>query len=78
MTVNQCTEANVTATEHNDQFCVYKKTIVCKVTVMQQHNRYSDTGKNATIIRVVNGLALSMVMVFEDIFQNSIQGVTKS
>jgi hypothetical protein len=35
---------------------------------MKQHNRYSDTGKNATIIRVVNGLALSMVTVFEDIF----------
>jgi hypothetical protein len=58
----------VTATEHSNLFCVYKNIIVCKVPVMKQHNRYSDTGKNATIIRVVNGLALSMVTVFEDIF----------
>ena len=28
-------------------------------------------GKNAKIIRVVNGLAFSMVTVFEDIFQKS-------
>ena len=58
----------MTATEHSNLFCVYKNIIVCKVPVMKQHNRYSDTGKNATIIRVVNGLALSMVTVFEDIF----------
>jgi hypothetical protein len=61
----------VTATEHSNLFCVYKNIIVCKVPVMKQHNRYSDTGKNATIIRVVNGLALSMVTVFEDIFDNN-------
>ncbi len=58
----------MTATEHSNLFCVYKNIIVCKVPVMKQHNRYSDTGKNATIICVVNGLALSMVTVFEDIF----------
>ena len=61
----------MTATEHSNLFCVYKNIIVCKVPVMKQHNRYSDTGKNATIIRVVNGLALSMVTVFEDIFDNN-------
>ena len=61
----------MTATEHSNLFCVYKNIIVCKVPVMKQHNRYSDTGKNATIIRVVNGLALSMVTVFEDIFHDN-------
>jgi hypothetical protein len=67
VTVNQCTAANVTATEHNNQFCV-KKIIFCKVTVNKQHNRYIGTHKNAIIIRVVNGLTVSMVTVFEDIF----------
>ena len=38
------------------------------MTVNKQHNRYIGTQKNAKIIRVVNGLAFSMVTVFEDIF----------
>ncbi len=67
VTVNQCTAANVTATEHNNQFCVYKKFIFYKVMVNKQQNRYIGMHKNTIIIRVVNGLAFSMVTEFEDI-----------
>ena len=68
MTVNQCTASNVTAPEHNNQFGVYKKFIFCKVTVNKQQHRYIGIHKKAIIICVVNGLAFSMVMVFEDFF----------
>ena len=66
MTVNKCPARNVTAPEHNNQFGVYKKFIFCKVTVNKQQHRYIGIHKKAIIIRVVNGLAFSMVTVFED------------
>ena len=68
MTVNKCPARNVTAPEHNNQFGVYKKFIFCKVTVNKQQHRYIGIHKKAIIIRVVNGLAFSMVTVFEDFF----------
>jgi hypothetical protein len=68
VTVNQCTASNVMAPEHNNQFGVYKKFIFCKVTVNKQQHRYIGMHKNAIIICVVNGLAFSMVTVFEDFF----------
>ncbi len=66
VTVNQCTVSNVTAPEHNNQIGVYKKFKICKVTVNKQQHRYIGMHKKAIIIRVVNGLAFSMVMVFGD------------
>ena len=66
VTVNKCPARNVTAPEHNNQFGVYKKFIFCKVTVNKQQHRYIGIHKKAIIIRVVNGLAFSMVTVFED------------
>jgi hypothetical protein len=68
VTVNQCTASNVPAPEHNNQFGVYKKFIFSNVTVNKQQHRYIDMHKNAIFICVVNGLAFSMVMVFEDFF----------
>mgnify|MGYP006186309747 CR=1 FL=1 len=47
---------------------MYKKFIFCKVTVNKQQHRYIGMHKNTIIIRVVNGLAFSMVTVFEDFF----------
>ena len=69
VTVNKCPARNVTAPEHNNQFGVYKKFIFCKVTVNKQQHRYIGIHKKAIIIRVVNGLAFSMVTVFEDFSQ---------
>ena len=66
VTVNKCPVRNVTAPEHNNQFGVYKKFIFCKVTVNKQQHRYIGIHQKAIIIRVVNGLAFSMVTVFED------------
>jgi hypothetical protein len=66
VTVNKCPARNVTAPEHNNQFGVYKKFIFCKVTGNKQQHRYIGIHKKAIIIRVVNGLAFSMVTVFED------------
>jgi hypothetical protein len=49
---------------------VYKKFIFCKVTVNKQQHRYIGIHKKAIIIHVVNGLAFSMVTVFEDFSLN--------
>ena len=73
VTVNKCPASNVTAPEHNNQFGVYKKFIFCKVTVNKQQHRYIGIHKKAIIIRVVNGLAFSMVTVFEDFSLQLIQ-----
>jgi len=70
VTVNKCPVRNVTAPEHNNQFGVYKKFIFCKVTVNKQQHRYIGIHQKAIIIRVVNGLAFSMVTVFEDFSLN--------
>jgi len=48
---------------------VYKKFIFCKVTVNKQQHRYIGIHKKAIIIRAVNGLAFSMVTVFQDFSQ---------
>ena len=78
VTVNKCPASNVTAPEHNNQFGVYKKFIFCKVTVNKQQHRYIGIHKKAIIIRVVNGLAFSMVTVFEDFSHKKYKKVPNS